>query len=244
MILTILVGNTNTRLTFFHGRMLKRRRIVPTGRFLSCPEDFFRPDKRMLGAAFASVVPGAMNICRRAIRAQTGRPLFCFNKKIRTGLDIHYNLDQLGPDRICAAVGGHVSFPGNIIVLDFGTAVTVNAVTKDGRFLGGAILPGLSLMLTSLNQATARLPRTRPGKETRIIQHGTRSAMRAGTFHLFLGGLDHIIQHIESETHRSYSVIATGGGATLISGQLERIIAVDQDMAAKGLVELFYINQR
>ncbi len=242
MILTTIIGNTNTRLTWFSDRVPVRRRIIRTPRLLADPQRFFRPNRKLTGVAFASVVPAATKICLRAIRKQTGVTPFCPNRKSRTGLEIHYDLAQLGPDRLCVAEGGHARYPGNLVILDFGTAVTVNIVTSQGRFLGGPILPSPSLMLDGLNQTTARLPKIRARKADRLAAHDTRTAMQAGTFHLLLGGLDHIIKRIESETRRRYSVIATGGGTPLIQAHIKAITAVDQDLAAYGLLELLYIN--
>ena len=231
-----------------------RRRVVRSGSFITNPGRFLAKAGRLNGVAFASVIPKARKSCPRAVKERTGIAPFCFGPKtqtdtgrsspsvVRTGLRIHYDMTQLGVDRVCVAVGGHAKFPGDIIILDFGTAVTVNVVTAHGHFLGGCIMPGPGLLTGSLHQTAARLPLVQPAAKTPAVQHNTKAAIQAGTFHLLLGGLDRIVDDIESRVGRPFTVIATGGDSELVKPHFRRIKTLDPDLAARGLLHLFHLN--
>jgi type III pantothenate kinase len=160
----------------------------------------------------------------------------------RTGLRFKYGRGQLGADRLCDAVGAVGRFGGNLIVLDFGTAFTVNVISEEGVFLGGAILPGFGLMADSLAWGTAALPHVTFRHVLNPIQHGTKSAIRAGISSLAAGGVDGIIGQIEEQTGMSFLVVATGGYASLMRRCVGRIRVVDPHLASRGLAELLYMN--
>lgn len=250
MILTVLIGNTNTRLNWFltpaviprersdRGISPIHRLVVRTEEFITRPDRHLVRDRKLSDAAIASVVPRATPVCRLAIRHRLGVSPLLVTKSTETGLKIHCDRRQLGADRICAAVGAHLLYPGNLVVLDFGTAITVNVITASGHFLGGAIIPSQALMLQSLHQGTARLPETKVAYPRSAIQHGTIPAIQAGTTQLIIGGLAHITRRIELETGHKHRVIATGGRARFFSRLLKRTVVVEEDLAARGLLEI------
>jgi len=248
MILTILVGNTRTRLTWLDHEQIRRRIVLATeaivrhGTWAEVTNDVVRMTK---GVALASVVPKATRGWCRLLHQAGVRPLVV-GPRTRTGLVFRYRRAQLGADRVCLAVGAHSRFRDDLIVLDFGTAITVNVVTRKGEFLGGAILPGLRLMLAALARGTAipwPMPKRRLVPRT-VLGHGTAGAIRSGVSFLLAGGISHIIERIRKETQREYRVVATGGDAGWFCRHLNVIRTVDQDLAARGLARLFYINRR
>ncbi|MEO0080546.1 MAG: type III pantothenate kinase [candidate division WOR-3 bacterium] len=241
MILTILIGNTNTRLTWFQGRRIRHRLVLATRSLAARPLPLTA--QPVAGVALASVVPEATAIVCRDLVQSGLRPLVV-GPKTETGLGFRYNRRQLGADRVCLAVGAHRRYKKDAIVLDFGTAVTVNVITGSGEFLGGLILPGLGMMLNALAQGTAQLPAFAPAQPRSVLGHDTKGALRCGVFAILSGGLSHIIRRIEEETRRKYLVVATGGDARRFRRRIKAIRVVDQDLASRGLVELFYINRR
>lgn len=244
MILTVLVGNTSTRITGFSGPRVTRRRVTGSKDYLSDPARCLAGLHGVDSVALAAVVPGALAATRRVIRAGYGLPVFHVDRRTRTGLRIHYRRSQLGADRICSVVGAKMLFPGeDLIVLDLGTAVTVNVVSAEGHLLGGAILPGRSLMLAGLGRTRSRLPRTTPGTRYRITQHDTRAAMQAGVQHLLVGGLAHLVRAVQQEIGRRCGVVATGGDAAVLRGGIANLRAIDNDLAARGLIELYRLNR-
>jgi type III pantothenate kinase len=138
-------------------------------------------------------------------------------------------------------------YEGNIIVVDFGTAVTLNVVSRDGTFLGGTIMPGPALLLESLARGTARLPLIRHSSFT--IRHSppalgrdTRSAIRVGVLAQLSGGISASVEAIRASTHRRYRVVATGGAACL-ARHIPAIEQVEPHLAALGLARLYRVNR-
>ena len=242
MTLAVLVGNTNTRFAWFRGRKLVSSRSVKTGRLLSRPDRLVGTRAGTHGIALASVVPAATRPLRAAVQRAFGRKPFVYSARSRTALAYEYDRRELGADRVCVAEGIHTRWPGNTICVDFGTATTINVITEDGRFLGGAILPGQRMMLRALHRSTGRLPLVRPGPTRRSIPQDTKSALLAGTRQLLLGGLSRIVDDIEAETGHAFRVVATGGDATAFRRKLKRIELVDPHLALRGLFELYRLN--
>jgi type III pantothenate kinase len=242
MILTVLVGNTNTKLAWFNGPRLARFLILPTpvvrrGRLPN-------PD-RIVGAAVASVVPAATNALVSRLRKTTGVKPLVVRPHTQTGLRFHYRRKELGADRVCVAVGANCSLPGrDVIVFDFGTATTANVILREGIFAGGAILPGVRMCLECLADRTARLPRVSPGRKLAPVQRSTRTAIQAGVSALFAGGIDHIVCQVERRLRRRFLVVATGGAASLARSYGKRIRSVRPFLASEGLAEIWYRHHR
>ena len=243
MIFTVLVGNTNTRLAWFAGRRLVRRRVVSTNALLKDLNRHLKQRVRVSGSALASVVPAATRPVTAALRRTSGSLPMVVDHRTRTPLRVDYDRSQLGADRLCVAVGAHLRYPGNTIVLDFGTATTVNVVTVEGRFLGGLILPGISMMLRCLTDSTARLPLARLAGPRPVIASDTGTGIRAGVVHLLSGGLNHVLDEIDETTGRSYRVVATGGHARFMRRVLRPISRVDPDLASHGLAGIYRVNR-
>jgi len=240
MILTVIVGNTNTRFAWFDGRRVVRSRAVPTAavRRGRLP----RPG-RVLRVAVASVVPDMTRRVCTGLRDATGLEPFLVGPRTRTPLRFRSRRRDLGTDRVCVAVGAWQRLPGQeIVVFDFGTATTVNIILREGVFAGGTILPGIQMSLDALAATTAALPRLLPGAVRSPIQRDTRSAMRAGVACLFAGGIERLITGIEQSTGRTFRIVATGGGARTARGYVERINAVFPHLASEGLAELCRLN--
>jgi type III pantothenate kinase len=240
MILTVLIGNTNTRFAWFNGRRLARFLILPTpavrdGRLP-------KPD-RIVGAAVASVVPDVSDAVVGRLHRRTGVEPLVVGPRTQTGLRFNYRRDDLGADRVCVAVGTNCSLPGrDVIVFDFGTATTANVILREGVFAGGAILPGVQMSLDCLAAGTARLPRVGPGRKLGPVQRTTRTAMQAGVAALFAGGIDHIVSQIERGLKRRFLVVATGGAASIARAYGRRIRSVRPRLASEGLGEIWYRN--
>ncbi|MEO0078446.1 MAG: type III pantothenate kinase, partial [candidate division WOR-3 bacterium] len=214
MILTALVGNTNTRLVWWTRGTVRARRILPTVRVLQCARvpGSSRPVK---GVAIASVVPRATPVLARTLELATNCSPFVLGPGTRVGLSFRYRRSQLGADRICDAVGAWHLHHDNCIALDFGTAVTVNVVLAEGSFAGGLILPGPDLMLAGLARSTALLPRVELRRKLELIGRTTCAAIQAGVFHILACGLRGVIDEFERATSRSFRVVLTGGRAKL-----------------------------
>jgi type III pantothenate kinase len=240
MILTVVIGNTNTRFVWFDGCRVAESRVVPTKsvRLGSLPKP-----GRVAGVAMASVVPSVTGAVDARLRAATGLEPFIVGPRTRTGLKFRYRRCNLGADRVCTAVGAWRRFPRqDLIVFDFGTATTVNVVLREGIFAGGAILPGIRMSLDNLADSTAGLPRLLPGRALSPIQHDTRAAIQAGVASLFAGGIDRIIDETERGLDRSFRIVATGGGVRTARQYAKQIGTSIPQLASEGLAGLFYLN--
>jgi len=241
MILTIAIGNTNTRFVWFHGRRVARTRELPTVEV--CRGRWPQPGW-IAAVAVASVVPDATRAVRALLRTGPRLTPFIVGPRTRTGLRFSYRRRDLGADRVCVAVGAHHRFPDrNLIVFDFGTATTVNVVLREGVFAGGAILPGIQMSLDALAAGTARLPRLLPGKILSPVQRNTRAAMQAGVAALFAGGVKHIIDQVERGLGRRFLVVSTGGAARAARRYTRRTGLLRPNLACEGLAELWYLNR-
>lgn len=249
MILTVLIGNTNTRLCWFKKHRIYRRKTIPTARLTRTRRQktgsvikAFGSFKKIQGAAVASVVPHLTYPVYRTLRRLV--PTMLVTARTPTPLKFRYDRRQIGADRVCAAVGGYRRFQDDLIIIDFGTAITVNIIQKDGLFLGGPILPGAEIMLTALAEKTARLPRVNYPLRANPLTLTTRTAIQAGVGNLIIGGLDRIVNEVTRRSKTQYLIIATGGAAFQFKRHLKWINTIDQDLANSGLAQIFYFNAR
>ncbi len=250
MILTILVGNTNTRLAWWQKERLRRHKIVPTTTFRNMVKDYrdrswekqplFRRE-RLAGTAIASVVPALTRDVYNYFSLLT--PTVLVSARTPVPLRIRYNRTLLGTDRLCAAVGGYLRYARDLVILDFGTAITVNIVHREGVFLGGPIIPGIQMMLSALKEQTAQLPAVRFSPAVNPLVQKTTTAIQSGVCHLVTGGLNRIITLIARRTKREYFIVATGGGARTLHRHLP-FNKIDPHIASFGLAKLFYFNRR
>jgi type III pantothenate kinase len=136
------------------------------------------------------------------------------------------------------------AYPGDAIVIDFGTATTFDVVGADGRYLGGAIAPGVNLSVDALYRATAQLPRIAVDRPQRAIGKDTVSMMQSGVFWGYVALIEGLVARIRAEHGQKMRVIATGGLAPLFAGATEVIECQDQDLTLRGLVEIHRRNAK
>lgn len=149
----------------------------------------------------------------------------------------------LGTDRIAAAVGAWMQHPGRpLLVVDAGTAVTYDAVSADGHFLGGNIAPGMRMRLEALHRFTARLPRVEVPREIdydTFLGYDTPSAMILGAVYGIVGAISYYRAHLSPET----IVVMTGGWAAELSKLVDFDVTVDTDLVSKGLNGILLYNE-
>lgn len=150
--------------------------------------------------------------------------------------------ESLGMDRLAAVVGAHTIHPGqNCLIIDTGTAITIDLVTKNGFFMGGNISPGIRLRFLSLHEHTARLPLLEPEGDFPLLGSSTEKAIRSG----ILNGVKYELQGYVEELQKNYSpllVILTGGDALLLSKYLQPGIIVDLNLIFAGLNRILEFN--
>jgi type III pantothenate kinase len=196
------------------------------------------------GCIISTVVPQAQfnfrNLARRYLEIE---PMFIGDPGLRTDMPIRIRRpEQVGADRIVSAIGAHKKYPGNLIVIDSGTATTFDIVASDGGFEGGIISPGINLSMRALHDAAAQLPRIAIQRPEQVIGQDTVSAMQSGVFWGYIDLIDGLVRRIKSEYGRAMQVVATGGVASLFEGASETIDHYDQDITIEGLLEIYKRN--
>lgn len=201
------------------------------------PEDFE-------GAILSSVVWPLTSTLRRAVKLLTGLDALVVGKGLKTGLDIRLDdPGQIGADLVVGAVAAlHLHRPP-LIVIDMGTATTISAIDAQGRYVGGAIVPGLRLSVESLSGHTSQLPRVSLDAPAKCIGTNTVACMQSGAIYGSAALLDGMIDRMESELGERASVIATGGLAGCVTPFCRREIRYEPDLLLIGLAVLWEKNR-
>jgi type III pantothenate kinase len=255
MLLTIDVGNTNTKLAIFDDGVLKGqwRSATDTTRTADEYAVWLTQLMELQGltrteidaAIIASVVPettfNLVTLCRRYFNAQ---PLVVGDPGVELGIKALIDHPQeVGADRLVDAVAAHERYGGPLIVVDFGTATTFNLVDRDGNYCGGVIAPGINLSLKALYMAAAKLPRVDIRRPQRVIATNTIEAMQSGIFWGYVGLIEGIVARMRAEAEAELPVIATGGLAPMFAGATAAITTVDSDITLRGLLLIYERNR-
>ncbi|MEM9446330.1 MAG: type III pantothenate kinase [Verrucomicrobiota bacterium] len=164
--------------------------------------------------------------------------------RIPLGIKIQYpNPSTIGGDRLANAVSVIHDYKLPAVVIDFGTAVTFDIISKDKAYLGGIIAPGLNAMTNYLHEKTALLPKLTLKAPKQIVGKSTVEAMRVGTFVGYRGLIKEILKEIKKELRsNTFSVIATGGQAEALAQQITQIQKVDPALTLNGLRYIANLN--
>jgi len=196
------------------------------------------------GFIVSSVVPTLetawLSYADRYFGSQLFYPPLSVSPSLKTGLTMAIdNPAELGADRIVNAVAACSRFSGNLIIIDFGTAITFDCVNSRREYLGGAILPGISISLDALAGRTAKLPRVDINKApNNAIGCNTEDAIRSGLLFGFGGMVDRMVERISAELSPAgepFSVIATGGMAGVIAPYTDSIKNIEPQLTLDGL---------
>jgi type III pantothenate kinase len=196
------------------------------------------------GAILASVVPPLTAVMIRLVRRYWNTTPLLVSNDLQTGLRILYDRpSEVGADRICDAVAAKVLFGCPAIVVDFGTATTFNAITRDGEYLGGAITPGITISMEALARYAAQLHRIELTAPPAAIGRNTVHAMQSGIFLGYIGLVESMVARFQAELGGGAKVIATGGLSTLIGPSTPVIEVTDPLLTVKGLRLLWEMNK-
>ena len=162
----------------------------------------------------------------------------------KTGLEIALkNPKEVGADRIANAYGAKLKYKLPAIIIDIGTATTFGIVSKDGKFLGGVIMPGLNLQFKSLCTNTSKLPQINAGKSEKAIGNSTEDAILSGIMRGSACAIEGLIHQCELELGEKATIIATGGHSKLISNYMFRQFDyIDANLTLEGLKCLYDLN--
>lgn len=252
MLLAIDAGNTNVVFALFDGRKLKARWRIATDPRRTGDEYavWLMQLLQIRGVAakqvdqiiISTVVPRALhNLEVLAKNYFNLEPLIAGQGAADYAIDIDVpDPRSLGADRAVNAIAGHAKYPGDLIIVDFGTATTLDAIDFNGAYKGGIIAPGINLSLDALVGNTAKLPRIaiRKPASTSVIGTNTEDQMLIGVFWGYVAMMEGLIARMRNEIGRPAKVIATGGLAVLFDETTDIFDAVDTDLTLDGLAIL------
>ena len=162
----------------------------------------------------------------------------------KTGVRISIdNPREVGADRVVNAAAGHRLYGGPLIVIDFGTATTLDAVSEEGDYLGGAIAPGMGISAEALFEHAAKLPRVELVRPQNAIGRNSVSAMQSGIIFGYVGLIEGIVVRMRKELGGTAKVIATGGLADIICRETDVVDAVEPDLTLVGLRLVYELNR-
>jgi type III pantothenate kinase len=166
---------------------------------------------------------------------------------VKTGMNIKYdNPREVGADRIVNAVAAYEKYGGPLIIVDFGTAITFCAVSKEGDYLGGAITPGIKISAEALFMRTAKLPKVEIAKPEKVIAKNTINSIQSGLVYGYIGLVDYIIEKMIDEMNSNdnqVNIIATGGFSNLIASESKYIKKIDKFLTLDGLRIIYERNK-
>ncbi|MBN2311915.1 MAG: type III pantothenate kinase [Candidatus Hydrogenedentes bacterium] len=254
MLLVADVGNSHTVLGLYSGDELAAHWRVMTSNYRTTDEVrilldmLFRQERidpaSVNGCCIASVVPPLNHSIEKACRLSFGAAPLFVGPGVRTGLVIQVeNPKEVGADRIVDAVGAITEYAGPLIVVDFGTATTLDVVSGNAEYRGGVIVPGIQISADALCERCAKLPRVEIAKPATVIGRDTIAHIRSGLTYGYADLIDGLIGRMAAEMDESPTVVATGGFANLIAGIARRIDHVDPMLTLKGLKIVFAKNQ-
>jgi type III pantothenate kinase len=252
VLLAVDVGNTNVHIGLFDGE-----RLVSDWR-LSSRTDRTADEvgaeivqllalrgherKDVEAAVIGSVVPSLNPALVEASRRYLAIEPLMVQKGTRTGVRILYqDVHEVGADRVCNALAAFTKYGGPAVIIDFGTAVTYDAISKDGDYLGGAIAPGVEISLQALVAQTALLRRVEPTPPDSVIGRTTPMAIQSGLMWGFVSQVEGMVRRMVAELGGDARVVATGGQAGLVSELSGVIEKVDPLLTLDGL-RLIYLQ--
>ena len=259
MLLAIDVGNTNIVLGVFDGRdlvqswrlqSLRERTADELGLLVDGLFAHSRIERlQVRGVILGSVVPPLTPTVIAMAQRYFGVHTLIVDPSASTGMPILYeNPWEVGADRIVNSVAAYEKFGRDakapLIVVDFGTATTFDAVSARGEYLGGAICPGVQISADALFQRAARLPRIDVRKPETIVGRTTVGAMESGLFYGYVGMVEGLVRRMTDELGGRAVCVATGGLADVIAPETPLIQHVDADLTLHGLRIVWERNLR
>src|SRR5687768_4961576 len=248
MLLAIDVGNTNIVIGVFRGETLihswrlttiRERTADELGILLSalCERHEVRHSE-ISGIVIASVVPPLTGTLISMVTQYFGRVPLLFEPAVNGGIPILIdNPTEVGADRVVNSIAAFAAYGKGlpIIVVDFGTATTFDAISAKGEYLGGVICPGPQISADALFQRAAKLPRIDVKKPARVIGTNTVSSMQAGLFWGYVDMVEGLVRRMKVELGGEAVVVATGGLASVVSPESTLIDHVDPELTLRGL---------
>jgi type III pantothenate kinase len=244
MVAVIDIGNHNLHVGLYSGEHLRMTKTLPrTSRRVASGVVRILTARDVSGCAIASVVPETARSIKLLIKKTCGVHPLMVNHRAAKGIRFSYpDPATLGADRIANIVGGLARYNRNIIVVDCGTAVTIDIALKSGVHKGGVIFPGMQMMFDALTDNTALLTRLRYRKPHKRFGTSTAACMRAGVHYGSIAAIDGMVRMLQKQVKKPYICIATGGWGRMATRQCASITRYDPSLTLYGVLKIFQRN--
>jgi len=255
MLLAIDIGNTNIVIGCIREDEILFKARIATDRTRTS-DQYGVEIKNMLEAfgvhredisdcIISSVVPPVFNSVRTGVLKVIGRQPMVVGPGLKTGLNIRVDVpSQVGSDRIVIAVAALAEYTAPLILMDMGTATTIEVVEPGNTYIGGVIFPGVKVSLDALTSRAAQLPGISLDKPKNVVGKNTVDCMRSGMMYGTAAMIDGLVERIEEELGYRATLVATGGMAQFITPLCKRHIILEKDLLLKGLNLIYKKNKR
>ena len=255
MLLAIDIGNTNLVIGCIENDRILFKARIATDR-LRTSDQYGVEIKNMLEAygvqikdiddcIISSVVPPVFNSVKTGVIKILGKQPMVVGPGLKTGLNIHVDVpSQVGSDRIVIAVAALAEYKAPLILMDLGTATTIEVVEPENTYLGGVIIPGVKISLDALTSRAAQIPGISLDKPKQVIGKNTVACMRSGMMYGTAAMIDGLIDRMEEELGHSATLVATGGMAQFITPLCKHNIILEKDRLLKGLNIIYKKNKK
>ena len=254
MLLVIDIGNTNLTIGLYEGDQLNWHWRLATDHN-RMPDEYGLQLLGLLqhagyaisdisGISLSSVVPPLTGRVTQACREYLKKESLVVDTGVKTGIRIRYEDPRaVGADRVCDAVAVMNNYGGPACVIDFGTATTFNAITREGDSLGGAITAGINLAAEALFTHTAKLPHIDLQRPPNVIGRNTIHAMQSGLLFGYVSMVEGMVERFRKELDPRMKVIATGGLAEIVAKETSVIQHIAPWLTLDGLRIIWEMNQ-
>ena len=255
MLLAIDIGNTNIVIGCIRENEILFKARIATDRTRTS-DQYGVEIKNMLEAfgvhredisdcIISSVVPPVFHSVRTGVVKVIGKQPMVVGPGLKTGLNIRVDVpSQVGSDRIVIAVAALAEYKAPLILMDMGTATTIEVVEENNTYIGGVIFPGVKVSLDALTSRAAQLPAISLDKPRTVVGKNTVDCMRSGMMYGTAAMIDGLVDRIEQELGYKATLVATGGMAQFITPLCKREIILEKDLLLKGLNLIYQKNKR
>jgi type III pantothenate kinase len=257
-IIAIDIGSTNIAVGFFLGGQEQFIETIPgdsTEKLTSCLKSAWgkipvlessREKKRDGVIVVSSVKPAWTDVIRQIARDELDEAIHIIGKDVPLPMTLRVDEpDKVGTDRVVAAAAAYAVVEDTVVIADFGTAVTIDLVDRNGVFLGGVICPGFEISAKALKDNTAQLPNVKVTRPEAPYGRNTADAINCGLYYSIVGALEEIIRRYAEELGAWPQTIITGSGAKTIQTDCEFIDSFVPNLVVTGIVLAYkkYLNE-
>ena len=249
MILVLDVGNSNVGLGFFRGDALVHSARFPVGdRTWEKPAESLRramdvggiSSGAVEGIALGTVIRGMDPMWNRVGEELFGKAPVRIHAGMDMGIRVGYDdPDHVGIDRLAGASAAYAKYGGPVIVVDAGSAITVDAVSGDGEFLGGIIAPGPGMSARALHEQTDLLPLVAPEMPDTILGRSTPACIRSGVVYGAGAMVDGLVGRVKEILGEKARVVGTGGSLAVIRSVVKQVDVVEPHLVLEGLYGIY-----